>query len=270
VFAVPRRGRVIKTAPRTLERAGGVRAVPSVRPCVAYSDERSNVSGLRPGPAGLFDLVLPMETKGRTRPVSRPGRPLCSTLCCPMQTKGRTLGNIPVVSPPRKQTRAPRPTTLLTQPLAPTAQPQTGRPTPDGPGSPRPGAQSPSWPASAAAPIRPRRVSNPPAGRIASIPANRGFSSVRGCRGAAWSLLLLMEREGRTLGSVQWFPRRGSVPGARAATLPHPAPGADRASAYRPPKPGGRELTSGHRSRSAPHPPEGASLVPPDLRPARA
>jgi hypothetical protein len=77
------RGRLIKTAPKN----GRTRRHPapagrSVRPCVAYSDERSNASGLPDGPAFVFDLVLLIPTKGRTRPVSSPPRPLCSTLCC--------------------------------------------------------------------------------------------------------------------------------------------------------------------------------------------
>jgi hypothetical protein len=98
------------------------------------TEERSNAPGHRP--AVLFDLVWLIPTKGRT------------------------LGNIPVVSPPRGAARASRPTTLLTQPLAPTAQPQTGRPTPRGPGSRRSRGAAPplARPRRGAYP-RPRRVS---------------------------------------------------------------------------------------------------------------
>jgi hypothetical protein len=123
------------SGPRKVERVPGpARAGRCVRPCVAYGNERSNASGLRSRPAVVFDLVLPM------------------------QTKGRTLGNIPVVSGSREQTRAPRATTLLTQPPAPIAQPQTGRPTPGGPGSRRPPGAPPP-PFSAAASIPSRRLS---------------------------------------------------------------------------------------------------------------
>jgi hypothetical protein len=116
VRGVPRRGGLIEATPRNgrtrvcgarwpfystfcclfrrkVERVRGpARTGRCVRPSVAYSDERSNASGLRPPPAVVFDLVLAM------------------------QTKGRTLGNIPVASPPPGVARAPRATTSSPSP----------------------------------------------------------------------------------------------------------------------------------------------------------
>jgi hypothetical protein len=92
VRGVPRRGGLIEATPRNGRTRSAARGGRSVRPSVAYSDERSNASGLRPPPAVVFDLVLAM------------------------QTKGRTLGNIPVASPPPGVARAPRATTSSPSP----------------------------------------------------------------------------------------------------------------------------------------------------------
>jgi hypothetical protein len=81
-----------RLAPKNGRTHRGAPAVPSVRPCVAYSHKWSNASGIRPGAAVVFDLVVPMETEGRT------------------------LGNIATVSPAAEAARVPRATTLLTQP----------------------------------------------------------------------------------------------------------------------------------------------------------
>jgi hypothetical protein len=143
------------------------------------TEGRSNALGVLQAPGSgprrpfrAFDLVVPIPTKGRTRPVSGPRRPFCSALCC-YENEGRTLGNIPVASPSHRGSRSGRRPNHPPHP-APGADcaTTTGRPTPAAQGA-GPGNAGP-------------RLAAPIAGSGPG-PAATAIAITRPCRGSARS-----------------------------------------------------------------------------------
>jgi hypothetical protein len=198
-----RRGRPAGAEPARVRADLKVASIPAncVRGCRGGLIKTAPKNGRTHGgaPAVVFDLVWPIPTKRRTRPVSGPGRPSCSTLCRPCRQKVERSKRPGWFLLPGGDAQAPRPTTLLTQPRR--------RPRNHKPAAPRRAARG------AGAPAAPPPLAR--SGRSA-YPARAGLGGPRARRGGRGPRARPLKRPTR---APHWTIR------LRRATPGRPGPG---------------------------------------------